>query len=72
MKRKKGYSMMLTITRLFTLAALVVFAPAVWPSVAWLPMHGRSGNTIFITGIMLLLCAGVNCVVRKRFFTQAG
>ncbi|MBD3343764.1 MAG: hypothetical protein GF401_01725 [Chitinivibrionales bacterium] len=66
MKRKKGYPVLLGLTVIFTLTSLYFLITSILsPSSTSIARQ----MTLIMTP---LLCAGVTCVFRKRFFTELG
>lgn len=66
MKKKKGYGVLLSVTKLFTLTfiAAIVFM-AVTPS--YFKDHLPRAMLLIFTPFLLAACT---CAVRKRFFTE--
>jgi hypothetical protein len=67
--RKKGYKWMLSLTILFTLAAIVTLLPnAAASKDNMLGYHAICSGTPMST-LVLMICAGATCHLRKKHFT---
>ena len=68
MKKKKGYDALLLLTKLLTLIGVLILISVATkaPTRAFSSTHV---NFMLGLGIFFILCAGINCVIRKRFFT---
>jgi hypothetical protein len=70
--RKKGYKPMLGLTLLFTLAAIsTVFPNPVSDHFNMMGYHSVCSGAPMST-LVLVLCAGGTCFLRKRYFTEKG
>ena len=69
-QRKPGYSILLALTVLLTLAAAVTLIPN--PSASKASLLGYRSVCSFapVAPLILLVMAGLVCVVRKRLFTE--
>jgi membrane protein DedA with SNARE-associated domain len=68
MKRKKGYFILLSLTILFTLAAIITVIPV--PSASKVCLAGYKAHCAFVpvSTIICLLLAGTVCTIRSRLF----
>ena len=69
-KKKRGYGILLGFTVLFTILALITVIPN--PNASKVSLLGFKSICSFapIATIILLLLAGIVCVIRKRVFTD--
>jgi len=68
MIRKRGYFLLLGITILFTLSAALVLIGS-FVDMGRLSFHDQKPYFQLALMLVLLLCAGTTCVIRKRLFT---
>ncbi len=66
--RKKGYSILLALTLIFTLAAVSTVIP--YENVEKVSMLGYKASCSFapISTLLCIAFAGATCFIRKRFF----
>jgi Na+-transporting NADH:ubiquinone oxidoreductase subunit NqrE len=70
MKRKKGYFILLTLTILFTLAALVTVFPVSSASRVCLAGYKAHCTFVPVSTIICLILAGTVCKIRSSFFRE--
>jgi hypothetical protein len=68
-KKKKGYAVLLGLTVLFTILAVITVLPNSGASKPCLLGYNSVCSFVPVAPLILLLCAGFFCVIRKKLFT---
>lgn len=68
--RKKGYKLMLALTLLITLSAIVTLLPNASASKVNMLGYKAICSATPMSTLVLVICAGFVCFLRKRYFTS--
>jgi hypothetical protein len=68
--RKKGYKWLLALTILFTVSAIITLIPNAGASKDNLMGYHAVCSATPMSTLLLVICAGITCFIRKKNFTE--